>query len=1402
MASIEGDSMDEKTTCKLKLQKQLLPTFPLPRFCYFGHYRAYYPFGNTPAEDFLESCAAVSQPSVLFLGCGDMRSVFYTLWKNFDKALAKPLRFEGVNFTLNDYSAAVMARNIILLHMCLHLPEQATERRNWLGAMWAIWYCHELYPCHLDILNHTLKSLLMYSDSINEWSNKENPLHSLVRFTSSASLTEIADMWSYWLNKAKTVSKQKMQQSRYKLLDEMINDISEHSINLSKGHTLVFGESEHATLNKALARAHEVKNYLVTGSCYAEVGFSMKLPSGETKLNTTMYERKDGIYTCHYGLVPFECYYHTVDFKPSKNLNIPYEVIVPSDSFKSNPFLANSLQQFCMIVQSAHQIMTDPNIKLFLAFDVQDALKLCQQQIQCNNLEFEQESKTVTSCPTYDVINTSNLMDHLNPLNVILACTPLLKEDGILMTLSLCCRGCSNTGEEYLSLLFGFSTELFPVILGIRCISHEGSKYSNTIKIDPSLPDISHYLKCLPHIRIFHWVKESDFQKLVFAKLPKIEEGNVTDALANLLGSCMFSLLNYGPGESINMLSRNSIETALAVLNRVCYISGNFKLSPVFWGPLCNVVRQFGGPFLHNLQTHCLLHDIHVHLTLSETDCPFCQRTPLNQTLGLFCIRISKELIRYGTPFFTCFIHRCSNTDSEFLKNEAIKGGDVHIFDCFDDSLSNSNLELKFFAPLSFAKSYYNATLTFIHRTRKTNILNTIESVKLQDVQVPWVQYFFHQCEKPINPALLSAFGTVSSHICDSYKSETEIVLSQKVKSFLPSSKFETHKTSNRKVSICCKDLVFDLQLCYPVEYNSIKITLCKQNEAVMITCLRKPYSVEDERPCCTVTPDHHLSILKSKVEFSLIPEHSGMQVTATEAELYENFATSHLCSLDTKVKALLRCLLEGALKYSLFTLRSKDMTARCLVVINQVLFDYQHKTPALDLAYCFLDTHNSSAIMEKWYHGVDLETMRFLRLEQDGYGILNSVFKYFTLRTNGTLKSAGSNSKFSQLNRLSLNDSFTRAVVYLLLRDPDKAWYAVGDYFGLTTLNTLPKVGGVSCNWCKKLTFTAKRCGRCSATSYCSKRCQTSHWPEHKYVCNNLLKCTCCKSSVEKARVKKPSCQCKDVAYCSINCLQRDKSQHSKVCATDSQKKIVKTSQSSIASDSTLCDHCGIQSNSSMKCSHCTSAENCSTVSLIDHWPPHKVACGESTETGVDQILENDKAFSQLTTIGATACPTKAHQESSLNHQRCSYCTKTSSKLKRCLKCHTVQYCNQDCQRRHWKDHKKTCKQEAAVLSASSSPVQKCTYCTNTILNAAVKCKDCGIVQYCSQECQEKHRLEHQVLCKVHNISQAPSCASCGSTSGKLFTCKRCNKVKYCGSKCQADHWKKHKLVCSTCVE
>lgn len=69
-----------------------------------------------------------------------------------------------------------------------------------------------------------------------------------------------------------------------------------------------------------------------------------------------------------------------------------------------------------------------------------------------------------------------------------------------------------------------------------------------------------------------------------------------------------------------------------------------------------------------------------------------------------------------------------------------------------------------------------------------------------------------------------------------------------------------------------------------------------------------------------------------------------------------------------------------------------------------------------------------------------------------------------------------------------------------------------------------------------------------------------------------------------------------------------------------------------------------------------------------------------------------------------------------------CASCGKADADLKRCAKCQTERYCSRDCQKAHWKTHKKVCaslaaggatssNNNASTSSSSTTPAKGLTY-------------------------------------------------------------------------------------------
>ncbi len=102
----------------------------------------------------------------------------------------------------------------------------------------------------------------------------------------------------------------------------------------------------------------------------------------------------------------------------------------------------------------------------------------------------------------------------------------------------------------------------------------------------------------------------------------------------------------------------------------------------------------------------------------------------------------------------------------------------------------------------------------------------------------------------------------------------------------------------------------------------------------------------------------------------------------------------------DIVLREFLQSFFKFSLKSSFFFVQTTGGTCNCLIIINKVLFDYRHKTPAIDLAYCFVDSFDKSSILSKWKSIVNSSNQRTLAVNKESLDILKEVFDYFARRT------------------------------------------------------------------------------------------------------------------------------------------------------------------------------------------------------------------------------------------------------------------------------------------------------------------------------------------------------------------------------------------------------------------
>ena len=1149
------------------------------RFIDYSQFSYYYAYGNTQPEDLLEYVHVEDEkePAILSLGCGDIRSCLYTLWKHFDPDVSGRL-FVGVRFVLNDMSAAVLARNVLFLYLALRIPPW-TEReaaKQWIASMWAIWYCHELLPAHDRMLKEALDTLLSFSDTMEAWKESSNTISVFVSFTDSATLGAINRMWKLW--RAKSFKPSCKSESMRDPLVFVMSYIKGVMVWLKE-----VGLSKYITKEACDNMIHTCCQYASEGSVYAEECLDLACSSNSKVLNPTLYEREDGVYTLHYASSPFICFYHGLFFSKlelKKLIGMVPEsaLIVENDSFLKRPLLSNCVQQFSMWISSSAAILNaqicKQKIDVTFSFNCSDCVTFLDE-LQNQSLSY------------YDTIFTSNLTDRLPLPVVVLAVKPLLKISSYVITTSLYYKQAFSSSEEYLASTFGFDASLLPVVFGIRCIGIDG-KYADTISSFPMpislqellLQDAIESGMPIHREKVFLWQRIDS-------------QPTIIDSMEETIFSALFHKVFYAQLLSFYLVNDNSLflkvamctETAITtILSFVSQLDADVDISSQsFWNSLCILLQSEPAlrPLLFHIQTQALLHGLHFHLALIDKNCPVCLKKPLHDHICRCSIefnplsmdRIIEE--QGPTPAFVVIIHKVPavifRTSNLFV--------DDHIIDSFHAIKLGDKLQLTFFVPNEWVDEYFCTVVRYANYAHNQIPVASL-SKEVSQLKVPFHQelFYFRQAGAHRTKTMLTSLGRIVSHCGHSDQFKTTLALGAKPVSLL-SAKTATismKQMSLSKIQVVCGKHHLSLAYPYPIDYNNIKVQVSRSKGTVKIFTPRTNNCVYNENRVFLANPNNLIMLPSLQLSPGAVETISGMQFSEKERLMSRRLGQmSPLLPVVVKVKNIFTFIFEKLEQSSFFAFANSQDDILALLFIHRKAIEIQRCTPVLDVFYTFHDRSLLNRLFKKL--PTYIQNAVYLEVDEETWPKLKQVLIYFTKRTQPTLRSAG-----SLLSKHRLEKAFTRAILYPLYCDQDAIHKLLEENNLDACLNSdlldsskssaahlpstathEPKKSATinvvdernNCNYCKKRSDELRKCTRCRKTNYCSKECQTNDWKEHKIVCKpppadcqpEKEKCSNC--GKESAFLKRCA-RCHLAAYCTKECQTNDWARHKPTCA------------------------------------------------------------------------------------------------------------------------------------------------------------------------------------------------------------------------------------------------------------
>ncbi|KAG2013101.1 hypothetical protein CC2G_010040 [Coprinopsis cinerea AmutBmut pab1-1] len=382
----------------------------------------FYPTGNTPATSLTQNLAPEEDAKILVLGCGDARSVLYTI--HADQRVGDFIR--PLDFTFCDHEAAVLARNILLYTL---LIDGNTDD----AKLWNFYFHVFIDPSSLALLQSQSRKLLGLSQSLESWSS--SPYGSIIKICTLDTLTNVRVFWSKYTMSDLTPAQQTQLKDKFSkaMKDNSMGRFQPGTRNLSA--TRSAGPLAPMILEMG---AEHFKHYWKTG--LAAVPNSPLAIREATQVNPSfVYSGAGDVFNVHYGTDPILCFHLAAALAP-----IEGDANTPVKEGDLEGLVAAIQGQFKAWCRSFMDRASKGN--LTMRFFTGDALSFCkalQYRSETGHLSTPEyariwggatinftsdyEATNTTRAPLrFNVIESSNLADHVEMLNLLLVASPLL----------------------------------------------------------------------------------------------------------------------------------------------------------------------------------------------------------------------------------------------------------------------------------------------------------------------------------------------------------------------------------------------------------------------------------------------------------------------------------------------------------------------------------------------------------------------------------------------------------------------------------------------------------------------------------------------------------------------------------------------------------------------------------------------------------------------------------------------------------------------------------------------------------------------------------------------------------------------------------------------------------------
>ncbi|THV01240.1 hypothetical protein K435DRAFT_718186 [Dendrothele bispora CBS 962.96] len=409
-----------------------------------------YAIGNTSAHCLTRDIPLETPANILLLGCGDPRSILYTITCESESVSRK------LDFTCCDFDPAVLARNVLLLSLIIDKKPHTT-------IVWDIFFHIHLEKRSLSVLIEQCHKLITISNNLQDWN--ESPYGQFMKMSTAYTLAEMRRHWTLY-TEMHTLPPERLKklQNAFKGLFESMRKQSIATAARSAGP--LGADAMQVVIE-------QFKSYWKKGVTSLRSG---QVAAANVLNPTFCYSLAGEGCNVHYGTDPMSPFHLVELFGNARQTPSAGDLVRAAKT---------EFDQWCSAFYSAitsSRPETRPIVRFFLGEatavchslhlfsetgTTSTGIPLAQWKAQTITLSNEADGYhgggSASAPTTFDVIDTSNLCDNVGLLNVLIATKPLLRfaspSSGVLYTESLLFRGQDAT-KEFAERLYGDITTI------------------------------------------------------------------------------------------------------------------------------------------------------------------------------------------------------------------------------------------------------------------------------------------------------------------------------------------------------------------------------------------------------------------------------------------------------------------------------------------------------------------------------------------------------------------------------------------------------------------------------------------------------------------------------------------------------------------------------------------------------------------------------------------------------------------------------------------------------------------------------------------------------------------------------------------------------------------------------